>query len=146
MVKLVIKPQDIKFGVKTSEIRGKHINKEDKPNVEVRIKHNKKVKFRPEEIDENEFDARNPDRRGLKNKLVYRGDTPYYWRKDEFRPDVAGGRGIDSGFAKGGDFNPQPLSSRLYNAGVFGDTSNINKPNPFPIKINKIEQKEIKSN
>lgn len=146
MVKIVIKPTDIKMGVKRSQISGHHKNKEDKVNVDVRIKHNKKkVHFKPEEMDEGDFDSRNPDRRGLKNKLNYRGDTPYYWRKDEFRPDSAGGRGIDSGFSRGGDFNPKPLASRLYQAGVFGDTENINKPNPFPIKMNRLEINEIKS-
>ncbi len=146
MVKLVIKPQDIKFGVRRAEISGKHKPQEDKPRVDIRIKHNaKKVKFRPEEIDEGDFDSRNPDRRGLKNKLVYRGDQPYYWRKDEFRPDDAGGRGINSGFARGGDFNPQPLKSKLYDMGKMGDTSDINRPNPFPVKMKRSVQNEILS-
>ena len=67
MVKLIIKPSNIKHGIRTAEIRGRHNVNEDKPKIEIKIKHNKKkVNFRPEQIDEGDFDSRNPDRRGKK--------------------------------------------------------------------------------
>ena len=138
MVKLIIKPSNIKHGIRTAEIRGRHNVNEDKPKIEIKIKHNKKkVNFRPEQIDEGDFDSRNPDRRGKKSELTYRGDEPFYWRKDEFKQDEAGGRGIDSGFSRGGDFNPKPLKDKLYQAGVFGDVTDIENPNPFRIKNKK---------
>ena len=138
MVKIIIKPSNIKYGIRHSEIRGYHNVNEDKTKIEIKTKHKKKkVKFKPGEIDEGDFDSRNPDRRGKKSDLTYRGDEPFYWRKDEFKPDEAGGRGIDSGFSRGGDFNPKPLPDKLYEAGKFGDTSDIEKPNPFRIKNRK---------
>ena len=138
MARITIRPNDVKMGVRRAEISGYHKPKEDPVRQKIKTRKVKAHNFRPEEIDEMKWTAENSDRRGNRATLNYRGTTPYYWRKNEFTntEQGAGGLGIDSGASRGGDHTIKPLKARAYKEGVFGDTSDINNPDPFRVRMN----------
>ena len=136
-----IKPAELYMGVRMGNISGKHHTIKDdiiKPKCGDMNKKPKQVRFQSDEVGIIEWDELNHQRRGFRDKLKFRGQAPQYWKPDEFKRDMVGGLGADSGASRGGDFTVKP--ARKY-APTF---ANVKQPNPHPIKLNK-QLKKIKS-
>lgn len=131
-------------GVKKANIYGYH----DRKDIGVKIKVSQLAKkekakeafLRRNEVDIMEWRGANSDMRGFKNKLEYLGKSPHLWTKDEFNNKMGGGKAMNSGFAKGGDFN----NFNTYKIEGFGK-ANINSKNtaPFHLRLDKGVQSVI---
>lgn len=143
MKRNLIRPPDLVMGVRKGNIAGKHNKIVDDINQNtfkvVKKIPNKKVRFTSDEVGIIEFDENNHQRRGFRNKLVFRGNTPLYWTPDEFKKDMAGGNAPTSGATRGGNFSLEPQSK--YKPSF----ANLKTINPHPIILNNIQQKITKS-
>jgi hypothetical protein len=143
-----------------SKVRAKLMDISDNPDKKLKkpkpFRNLTKQAFKSDDVELNEFDAKNPDRRGFKTGKEFRGDRPLKFKPSvRFNPDIAGGSAAKrSGWFQGG-FSQELVSESAHNekqyhmheSGAWLGDQNRNPSkkdaiskgkksiNPFPIKI-----------
>ena len=126
-------------GIRRAEIHGRH--RLEQHNTHTRKHHlktrNPKMKnlskLNPRAVEDAEFGANSVDRRGLRDKLEYRGKAPVRWMPEkDYRPDMSGYTD-DRGAFQGGRDGVKKGGKKDY-AQAFGVSGKKGEINPFPIK------------
>ena len=121
---------NLETGTQLSAYQGKHRGESAllasnplKTGVQTRSK----SKLSRETIEEGEFAAQNPDRRGNRSKLEFRGNHPHRWNPArDFDPDKQGDA-TDGGAFKGGRDGNKKGGKKDYQK-AFGDVKNTTRP------------------
>ena len=126
-------------GIRKAEIYGRHRLEqykiyEGQNSLKVK-KEGGKSKLNQKSVEDAEFGANNVDRRGLRNKLEFRGHMPVRWMPDKDFKREAVGYSDDGGAFKGGEDGNKKGGKKDYSQsfGVAGKKG----LNPFPIKVSK---------
>ena len=136
-----ITPAQLFSGIRRAEIHGRH--RLEQHNVYTRKQslktRNPKMKnmskLNPRAVEDAEFGANTVDRRGLRSKMEFRGQTPVRWMPEkDYRPDMSGFTD-DRGAFQGGRDGTKKGGKKDYSQ-AFGVSGKKDQINPFPIKSN----------
>ncbi len=127
-------------GIRKAEIYGRHRLEQYKMYegaTSLKVKKDEgSSKLNQKAVEDAEFGANNTDRRGLRDKLTFRGHMPVRWMPDKDFVKETSGYSADGGAYKGGQDGNKKGGKKDYSQS-FGVAGKKGKINPFPIKVGK---------
>lgn len=127
-------------GIRKAEIYGRHRLEQYKMyegSTSLKVKREGgSAKLNQKAVEDAEFGANNVDRRGLRNKLEFRGHLPVRWMPSKDFVKETSGYSDKGGAFKGGEDGNKMGGKKDYSQ-AFGVAGKKGKINPFPIKVSK---------